>query len=240
MKTGFIAVTGASSGIGKATASLFIEKGFNVLLIARRQHLLDEFSGNHVMKAAVDVTDDQALKAALEKAEQKFGPVDLIVNNAGRMLLGDITHQSPVEWKEMNDVNVLGVLNGMQAVLPSMKKQQRGTIINIGSIAGRKTFPDHAAYVGTKFAVHAMTENVREEVADDNIRLTTIAPGVVETELINHTSDDGIKQGYKDWKSSIHGGLQPEVVAEAIYYAYQQPSSVTIREIDLAPTKQQD
>ncbi|MBN8237171.1 SDR family oxidoreductase [Halobacillus kuroshimensis] len=240
MKSGFIAITGASSGIGKATASLFVNKGFNVLLLARRQHLLEEFSGDHVMKVEVDVTDEKALKEAIGKAEERFGAVDLIVNNAGRMLLGDITSQNSAEWKEMYDVNVLGVLNGMQAVLPSMKERQRGTIINIGSIAGRKTFPDHAAYVGTKFAVHAMTENVREEAAGDNIRVTIIAPGVVETELLDHTSDDGIKQGYKDWKASINGGLEPDVVAETVYFAYQQPSSVTIREIDLAPTKQQD
>ncbi|WP_203362941.1 SDR family oxidoreductase [Bacillus sp. REN10] len=239
MKTGFIAITGASSGIGEATAKKFMENGHKVLVIARRAHLLEQFTGDNVMKASVDVTDREALNKVLMEAEDKFGPVEAIVNNAGRMLLGDIATQNPNEWKEMYDVNVLGLLNGMQAVLPSMIKRQTGTIINVSSIAGKKTFPDHAAYVGTKFAVHSMSENVREEVSKHNVRVITIAPGVVETELLSHTSDEQIKESYTEWKESIHGGLNPNTVAETIYFVFNQPQSVNIREIVLAPTKQQ-
>ncbi|MFB6730842.1 SDR family oxidoreductase [Bacillus mobilis] len=239
MKTGFIAITGASSGIGEATAKKFMENGHNVLVIARRAHLLEQFTGDNVMKASVDVTDRKALNKALMEAEEKFGPVEAIVNNAGRMLLGDIAKQSPSEWKEMYDVNVLGLLNGMQAVLPSMIERQTGTIINVSSIAGKKTFADHAAYVGTKFAVHSMSENVREEVSKHNVRVITIAPGVVETELLSHTSDEKIKENYTEWKEYIHGGLNPNTVAGTIYFVFNQPQSVNIREIVLAPTKQQ-
>lgn len=239
MKTGFIAITGASSGIGEATAKKFIENGHNVLVIARRAHLLEHFTGDNVMKVSVDVTDREALNQALMAAEEKFGPVEAIVNNAGRMLLGDITTQNPNEWKEMYDVNVLGLLNGMQAVLPSMIERQTGTIINVSSIAGKKTFADHAAYVGSKFAVHSISENVREEVSKHNVRVITIAPGVVETELLSHTSDEQIKASYVEWKESIQGGLNPNTVAETIYFVFNQPQSVNIREVVLAPTKQQ-
>ncbi|HHK5537023.1 TPA: SDR family oxidoreductase [Bacillus mobilis] len=239
MKTGFIAITGASSGIGEATAKKFMENRHNVLVIARRAHLLEQFTGDNVMKASVDVTDREALNKVFMEAEDKFGPVEAIINNAGRMLLGDIATQNPSEWKEMYDVNVLGLLNGMQAVLPSMIERQTGTIINVSSIAGKKTFADHAAYVGTKFAVHSISENVREEVAQHNVRVITIAPGVVETELLSHTSDEQIKGNYTEWKESISGGLEPNAVAETIYFAFNQPQSVNIREIVLAPTKQQ-
>ncbi|OZI12638.1 oxidoreductase [Bacillaceae bacterium SAS-127] len=239
MKKGFVAITGASSGIGEATAKLFMEKGHNVLVIARREDRLAQFEGEHMMKAAIDVTDKEALNQAIQVAEEKFGPVEAIVNNAGRMLLGDITTQDASEWKDMYDVNVLGLLNGMQAVLPSMIERKTGTIINISSIAGKKTFPDHAAYVGTKFAVHSMSENVREEVSKHNVRVMTIAPGVVETELLSHTSDDTIKDNYNEWKQSINGGLNPNTIAETIYFAFSQPQHINIREIALAPTQQQ-
>ncbi len=176
---------------------------------------------------------------AIEKAEAQFGPADVLVNNAGVMLLGQIDTQDAAEWKRMFDVNVLGLLNGMHSVLASMKARNSGTIINISSIAGKKTFPDHAAYCGTKFAVHAISENVREEVAASNVRVTTIAPGAVETELLSHTTSQDIKDGYDAWKVDMGGVLAADDVARAVMFAYQQPQNVCIREIALAPTKQQ-
>ena len=119
------------------------------------------------------------------------------------MLLGQIGTQEPAEWKSMFDLNVLAVLNSMQLVLNEMKETQQGTIINISSIAGKKSFPNHAAYVGTKFAVSAMTENIREEVADFGVRVMAICPGAVETELLSHTSDSEIIQGYEKWKEEM-------------------------------------
>ncbi|ELA7154297.1 TPA: SDR family oxidoreductase [Vibrio parahaemolyticus] len=234
-----VVITGASSGIGEAIARRFSEEGHPLLLVARRVERLEALNLPNTLCEKVDVTDQASLITAIEKAEAQFGPVDVLVNNAGVMLLGQIDTQDAAEWKRMFDVNVLGLLNGMHSVLASMKARNSGTIINISSIAGKKTFPDHAAYCGTKFAVHAISENVREEVAASNVRVTTIAPGAVETELLSHTTSQDIKDGYDAWKVDMGGVLAADDVARAVMFAYQQPQNVCIREIALAPTKQQ-
>ncbi|EGQ8011351.1 SDR family oxidoreductase [Vibrio parahaemolyticus] len=234
-----VVITGASSGIGEAIARRFSEEGHPLLLVARRIERLEALNLPNTLCEKVDVTDQASLITAIEKAEAQFGPADVLVNNAGVMLLGQIDTQDAAEWKRMFDVNVLGLLNGMHSVLASMKARNSGTIINISSIAGKKTFPDHAAYCGTKFAVHAISENVREEVAASNVRVTTIAPGAVETELLSHTTSQDIKDGYDAWKVDMGGVLAADDVARAVMFAYQQPQNVCIREIALAPTKQQ-
>ncbi|EGQ8061755.1 SDR family oxidoreductase [Vibrio parahaemolyticus] len=234
-----VVITGASSGIGEAIARRFSEEGHPLLLVARRVERLEALNLPNTLCEKVDVTDQASLITAIEKAEAQFGPADVLVNNAGVMLLGQIDTQDAAEWKHMFDVNVLGLLNGMHSVLASMKARNSGTIINISSIAGKKTFPDHAAYCGTKFAVHAISENVREEVAASNVRVTTIAPGAVETELLSHTTSQDIKDGYDAWKVDMGGVLAADDVARAVMFAYQQPQNVCIREIALAPTKQQ-
>ncbi|AGB12529.1 MULTISPECIES: SDR family oxidoreductase [Vibrio] len=234
-----VVITGASSGIGEAIARRFSEEGHPLLLVARRVERLEALNLPNTLCEKVDVTDQASLITAIEKAEAQFGPADVLVNNAGVMLLGQIDTQDAAEWKRMFDVNVLGLLNGMHSVLASMKARNSGTIINISSIAGKKTFPDHAAYCGTKFAVHAISENVREEVAASNVRVTTIAPGAVETELLSHTTSQDIKDGYDAWKVDMGGVLAADDVARAVMFAYQQPQNVCIREIALAPTKQQ-
>lgn len=236
---GLIVITGASSGIGAATARLFSQQGHPLLLIARRVEKIEALALPNTLCKKVDVTDKDVLEQAIKEAESTFGSVDAIINNAGVMLLGDIATQDPMEWKRMFDVNILGLLNGMQAVLPKMKSNQRGTIINISSIAGRKTFPNHAAYCGTKFGVHAITENAREEAAAHNVRMVTIAPGAVETELLSHTTSEEIKDGYESWKEDMGGVLHPSDIANAIWYAYNQPQGVNLREIVIAATKQQ-
>lgn len=234
-----IVITGASSGIGEAIARHFSTQGHPLLLLARRVERLHAMGLPHTLCEQVDVTDQASFEVAIQKAEAQYGPADALINNAGVMLLGQIDSQDASEWKRMFDVNVLGLLNGMQAVLAPMKARNRGTIINISSIAGKKTFPDHAAYCGTKFAVHAISENVREEVAASNVRVTTIAPGAVETELLSHTSSQSIKDDYEAWKEEMGGVLAADDVARAVLFAYQQPQNVCIREIALAPTKQQ-
>lgn len=138
----------------------------------------------------------------------------------------------------MFDVNVLALLNGMQAVLGDMKARKNGTIINVSSIAGKKSFPNHAAYVGTKFAVSSMSENVREEVADDNVRVMTICPGAVETELLSHTTSDKIKEDYESWKESMGGVLVADDIARAAMFMYGQPQNINIREVVIAATRQ--
>ncbi|MDF5109388.1 SDR family oxidoreductase, partial [Vibrio parahaemolyticus] len=215
------------------------EQGHALLLLARRVERLEALNLPNTLCEKVGVTDKASFEAAIEKAEALYGPVDALVNNAGVMLLGQIDTQEASEWKRMFDVNVIGLLNGMQSVLAPMKARNSGTIINISSIAGKKTFPDHAAYCGTKFAVHAISENVREEVASSNVRVTTIAPGAVETELLSHTTSQDIKDGYDAWKVDMGGVLAADDIARAVLFAYQQPQGVCVREIALAPTKQQ-
>ncbi|WP_196893527.1 SDR family oxidoreductase [Aureivirga marina] len=242
MKTnnkGLIVITGASSGIGAATARLFSEKGHPLLLLGRRIEKLKELNLPNTMCRKVDVIDYNAFQNAIAEAEVTYGPVEVLVNNAGLMLLGDISIQNAEEWKKMFDVNVLGLLNGMQIVLPKMRERKGGTIFNISSIAGKKTFPNHTAYTGTKFAVHGLTENAREEAADDNVRIITIAPGAVETELLSHTTSEQIKEDYEAWRKDMGGVLKPETVADTIWFAFSQPQNVNIREIVLAATRQQ-
>lgn len=240
MNKPLIIVTGASSGIGEAVARLFSAQGHPLLLLARRVERLLALGLPATLCKGVDVTDREALLAAVKEAEAQYGPADAIVNNAGVMLLGDTATQAPEQWERMLDVNVKGLLNGIHAVLGGMIERNHGTVINVGSVAGRKTFPNHVAYVGTKFAVHAISENLREEVAAHNVRVITIAPGAVETELLGHTTDEAIKSGYQDWKAGMGGVvLSADDVANAIRYAYEQPQGVCIREIVLAVTRQQ-
>lgn len=239
MKKGLIAITGASSGIGKAIAKKFAREGYALLLMARREEEMKAMELENCLVKKVDVTNADSIKAAIEEGEELFGPVECLVNNAGIMLLGDPAGQSPEEWQRMYDVNVKGLLNGIQAVLPAMKERKHGTVINMGSVAGRKTLAGHAVYCGTKFAVHAMTENMRMELSAHDVRFITIAPGATESELISHTTNDDIKQGYEDWKNAIGGAIKAEDVANSVYFAYSQPQNVCIREIVLAPTRQE-
>ncbi|MBQ0731950.1 MAG: SDR family oxidoreductase [Oleispira antarctica] len=234
-----IVITGASSGIGAAMAKAFSAAGHPLLLVARRIEAMKALALPNALCLSVDVTDGDQLKQAISRGVAQFGPVGCLVNNAGIMLLGQADKQDPSEWAAMLNVNVMGVLNGIHAVLGDMKQRKTGTIINISSVAGRKTFPNHAAYCATKFAVHALTENIREEVAMDDVRLITIAPGAVETELLSHTTDEEIKAGYEDWKAQMEGVVDPEVIAAAAMFAWEQPQSVCVREIVLAATRQQ-
>jgi len=234
-----IVITGASSGIGEAIAKHFSDLGHPLLLIARRLENLKALNLPNTLCEQVDITNKATFEAAIEKAQALYGPVDCLVNNAGVMLLGQVSEQAASEWQTMFDVNVIGLLNGMQTVLAPMIKANTGTIINISSIAGRKTFGNHAAYCGTKFAVHAISENIREEVADSNVRVVTIAPGAVETELLSHTTSEEIKEGYESWKESMGGVISPDDIANTVTFAYNQPQNVCIREIVVAATKQQ-
>lgn len=234
-----VVITGASSGIGMATAKKFAEAGHPLLLLARRLEKLEEMKLPNALCSKVDVTNLDDFRNAVKEAEARFGDVDLLVNNAGIMLLGSVWEQDPSEWQNMLNVNVMGVLNGIKVILDGMIKRNTGTIVNISSIAGRKTFQDHAVYCATKFAVHGLTENIRGEVAGSNVRLTVIAPGVVETELLGHTTNSSIVDNYNTWKKSINGGLKSDDIASAIWYVYNQPQNVCVREVVIAPTKQE-
>ncbi|MFJ4444892.1 SDR family oxidoreductase [Pseudomonas sp. NPDC089422] len=234
-----VVITGASSGIGLATARLLSRRGHALLLLARRLEPMLQLQLPNALALSVDVTDRAAVLAAVGQAEQRFGPVDAIINNAGVMLLGNIATQDPGEWDRMLDINVRGLLNGIHAVAAGMVARKHGTIINVSSVAGRKTFPNHVAYVGTKFAVSGLSENLREELSPSNVRVITIEPGAVDTELLSHTSDEAIKAGYDEWKKDMGGVLSAEHIAEVIDFAYGQPQSVCVREIVVCATRQQ-
>ena len=238
MEKKLIVITGASSGIGKATAIAFSKEDYPLLLLARRIDIIKKLNLPNTICAEVNVSDYDSFESALKIAEARFGPTDCIINNAGVMFLENFYEQEPDEWKKMFDTNVIGMLNGIKLVLKGMIVRETGTIVNVGSTAGKRTFLYHAAYCGTKFAVHALTESIREEVADRNIRLVCIAPGVTETELLKNTKSKDIISDYNEWKISIGGGLDPKYIADAILYAYKLPQNICAREIIIAPTQQ--
>ena len=234
-----VIITGASSGIGEALAKAFSNEGHPLLLIARRKERLDALQLPNTMSEKIDVTNRADFHHAVQKAEKQFGPTDLLINNAGFMLLGDAKEQDPSEWDKMVEVNIQGVMNGVHSVFSKMIDRKKGTIVNISSTAGIKTFPQHAAYCATKFAVRGFSESLREEASPHNVRVITISPGVVKTELLGHTTSDQIIEGYINWaKESKIEMMQSEDVANAILFAYKMPQRVCIREIVLAPTAQ--
>ena len=235
-----VVVTGASSGIGKAMAKRFSQEGHPVLMLARRKEVMEQLGLPNTICRSVDVTDLQAMQEAIQEAEAIYGKTDLLINCAGLMLLGYPAEQDFAEWDRMIDVNVKGVLAGIKCVLSDMLARNEGTILNISSTAGRKTYENHSVYCGTKFAVHAITESMRKEVAGSNVRMMILAPGVVETPLLSHTSNQEIKDNYAVWKESIEGGLAPEQIADCAWFAYQMPQSVCIREMVITKTKQED
>lgn len=239
MKLGLVIITGASSGIGEAIARLLSAKGHPLLLLARRLDRLEALNLPKCLCEKLDVTDLNAFKVAVEKAQAQFGPTQCLVNNAGVMLLSDFACQDAKEWQTMLDVNVLGVMHGVAAVLPSMLEQGAGTIINVSSIAGQKAFPKHSAYCASKFAVHGYTETLRAEVASKNVRVSLVSPGAVETELLGHTSHDNVIADYEVWKKSIGGALRADDVARAVDYIVSQPAHLCVREVTLAPTRQE-
>lgn len=234
-----VVITGASSGFGMAMAKQFSASGYPLLLLARRVEKMEALQLENAMCRKVDVTDLEAFEAAVRDAEGVYGEADLIINNAGMMLLGDLASQDPIEWKKMLDVNVMGVMNGMQIVMPGMKERRTGTIINLSSIAGVKPFGNHAAYCATKYGVTGLTEVVRGELSSYNVRVLSICPGAVSTELLGHTTDEGIIDGYNAWKESVGAvNITADDIASTIKYAYELPQSVSLRQIIITDTMQ--
>ena len=241
MQKPLIVITGASSGFGAEIAKLFNAEGYPMLLLGRRVEKIKSLplDFQNVLVKSVDVTNKIEFEQAIQKAEKVFGPTDLLVNNAGIMLLGNILTQDPAEWSRMMDTNVLGVLNGMQIVLPQMVERKGGTIINVSSLAGKKTFINHAAYVASKFGVHGLSETIREEVSGKNVRISLVALGAAETELLTHVTDNQALEDYDNWKQSMGGTtMSPQVVAQSVKFIYDMPQEVNIRELDIAATNQ--
>jgi len=236
-KKPLVVITGASSGIGEQTAIDFAANGHPLLLIGRRLERMQKLNLKNTVCEKCDVTDLECFSKAIEKAESLYGPVDLLVNNAGIMLLDKFSTQDPKKYNEMINVNIIGVMNGIHLVLDGMIKRKSGTIINISSIAGIKSFPNHVAYCATKSAICMLSEALREEVASDGVRVCSINPGVVETELLAHNSKE-IIENYNEFKKTLAGVLQSKDISNCIRFVYEMPLHCCIREITVGPTTQ--
>ena len=235
-------ITGASSGIGEATAEVLAAEGAAVVVAARREDRLSELveriegNGGRTLSVSCDITDEGQAHALIQHSEGEFGRVDILVNNAGVMLLSKVEKGLSDQWRQMFEVNVLGLLYATDAATGVMKRQQSGHIVNISSVAGRKVRTTGGVYSGTKFAVGAISEALRMELQGDNIRVTVIEPGAVETELQSHITDKEAKEGLSGLLSLDI--LQAEDIANAIAYAVTQPDRVSVNEMLIRPTKQ--
>ena len=237
-------ITGASSGIGEATALKLAAAGANVVLAARRTDELQKLKqrieerGGKALVAATDVTRRDAVKQLVSQTHDTFGPVDILVNNAGLMPLSYMKNLHVDEWMTMVDVNIKGVLLCLSEVLPDMTERKQGHIINISSVAGREVMPGSAVYSATKFAVRALSDGLRKELAPKyGIRVTCIEPGAVETELLDTITDDELMNDFKDSFGDIDF-LSKEDIANAIHYALTQPDGVHVNELQVRPTSQ--
>ena len=233
-----VAVTGASSGIGESVARTFSAAGHPVLMMARRIEKMEAMNLPQSICRQVDVRDRAAIAAAVKEAEEKYGPTDMMFVNAGIARLADIGRQPPEEWDEMIDINTKGVMNTLHAVMRGMMARRTGTIFMMSSIAGRKVYPDHTVYCGTKFFVHAVSESIREYLADYNVRVIVLSPGVIETEVLSGVLDPQTLASYKENKVKMGGGIGPEHVAEIMLHSYQMPQNALIQEICITPTRQ--
>lgn len=234
-----IAITGASSGIGEATARAFSAAGHPLLLLARRLERMEALALPNTLCRKVDVRDRDAIAAAVREAEATHGPVDCLFNNAGIARLGDIGSQAPAEWDESIDINTKGVMNALHAVMEGMKQRKHGTIVMMSSIAGRKVYPDHTVYCGTKFFVHAVSESIRSYLAPHDVRVIVISPGIIDTEVLDHVTDQTTLANYKNNKARIGGGIAASHVADMILFAYAMPQNVLIQEMVVTPTRQE-
>ena len=233
-----IAVTGASSGIGEATARAFSAAGHPVLMMARRIDRMVAMGLPDALCREVDVRDRAQIASAVAEAEAAFGPVDMMFANAGIARLADIGRQPPEEWDEMIDINTKGVMNAVHAVMSGMMARRHGTLVMMSSIAGRKVYPDHTVYAGTKFFVHAVSESLRGYLSDYDVRVIVLSPGVIETEVLSGVLDEGTLAAYKANKASIGGGIGSDIVADLILNAYNLPQNALVQEICVTPTRQ--
>lgn len=232
-----ILLTGASSGIGEATARLLSKQGHRLVIGARRTERLAALAddlrseGGNVEYRALDVTRREDLQAFADSALTLYGRIDVIINNAGVMPLSPLASLKFDEWDRMIDVNIRGVLHGIAAVLPTMQAQRSGQVINISSIGGLYVVPTAAVYCATKYAVRAISDGLRQE--HNNLRVTCVYPGVVESELANTITDASTAEAIKSFREIA---LKPDAIAKAISHVIDQPADVDTSDIVVRPT----
>lgn len=237
-------VSGASSGIGAATAVALAAEGAAVAIGARRADRLEalkatlEADGTTVLVLDLDVTDEASCRSAVERTVAELGGLDVLVNNAGVMLLGPIVGADTEDWRRMLETNVLGLMHLTHAALPHMVEQGSGDVVQVSSVAGRVARLGSGAYNASKFAVNAFSESLRQEVTGKGVRVTMVEPGAVATELQSHITHADTKAGIERWIADMRP-LQADDVARAVVYAVTQPSHVSINEILIRPTDQE-
>jgi NADP-dependent 3-hydroxy acid dehydrogenase YdfG len=238
-----VVITGASSGLGEATARLLSNEGAIVVLGARRadrlRSLADELisQGGKAVAMTTDVTQRDQVQKLVDAAVQAYGRIDVIINNAGLMPQSLLEQLKVDEWDRMIDVNIKGVLYGIAAALPYMRKQKAGHIINVSSVAGHKVGPGSSVYAATKHAVRALSEGLRQEVKPYNIRTTVISPGAVATELPNTITDAAVGERIKQFYANV--AIPADSFARVVAFAMSQPEDVDINEILFRPTQQE-
>ncbi|WP_135502242.1 SDR family oxidoreductase [Roseovarius aestuariivivens] len=237
-----IVITGGSSGMGEATARDLAAKGAKLALGARRKDRLDSIvkditdAGGEAVAVETDVTKLDDVQALVAKAKDTFGRVDVIFNNAGLMPLSPLESLKIDEWDQMIDVNVKGTLYGIAAVLPIFKEQKSGHVINVSSVYGHITVASGAVYCATKHAVRSLSEGLRQEVKDYNVRVTVISPGAVDTELTQHITEPELGDNVRDFVKHI--AVPASTMADMVSFAVSQPENVDVNEILFRPTVQ--
>lgn len=231
-----IIITGASSGIGAATAERLDKNGHQLLLLARSEGKLNELNkklGHRHQIAVVDVCDYDNLKAAVYDFAASFGQIDVLVNNAGLGVFDPVGEGKIEDWHTMVDVNVKGLLNAIHICLPYLRKSL-GHLVNLGSVASHNVFPNSGVYCATKHAVLAISESLRMELSEE-LRVTTISPGAVNTPFIDQTNNEDLLKSYKSYFAA---GMSPNIIAEQISWAIEAPKNVVLSEIMIRPNKQ--
>lgn len=238
-----VVITGASSGLGEATARHLAAHGASVVLGARRVERLNALveeitkAGGKAVAVATDVTRREQVKQLVDTAVQTYGRIDVIINNAGLMPHSPLERLKIDDWDRMIDVNIKGVLYGIAAVLPYMKAQKSGHIINVSSVAGHKVRPGSAVYAATKHAVRVISEGLRMEVKPYDIRTTVISPGAVVSELPESITEPDVAEGINKFYEAV--AIPADSFARMVAFAMSQPEDVDINEILFRPTKQE-
>ncbi|KRP67049.1 SDR family oxidoreductase [Pseudomonas orientalis] len=235
-------ITGASSGLGAASARALSEKGVRIVVAALDQQGLDAIvselksKGGEAVGRVSDVTNPEDMKALAQLAQDSFGSVDILINNAGLMLFSNWVDLATDDWEKMINVNIKGYLHGIAAVLPFMLKQKSGQILNMDSVAGHQVGPAAGIYSATKFFVQAMTESMRKELGvQHGIRVNTVSPGVINTGWADKVTDPA---GRKAAQALNKIAISPDDIGRAVVYALNQPENVTVNDLIISPTRQ--